>query len=73
MTEAPFVAIGNDELGEKVGKTLKCKRCGKRHKVRYGERVLSDGARQPSKMAGFIKCRGKAYLVAINGKRINKG
>ena len=70
MTEAPFVAIGNDELGEDVVKMLKCKRCGKRHKVRYGERVLSDGTRQPSKMAGFIICRGKAYLVAINGKRI---
>ena len=70
MTEAPFVAIGNDELGEEVGKTLKCKRCGNRHKVRYGERVLADGTRQPSKMAGFIKFGGKPYLVAINGKRI---
>ena len=70
MTEAPFVAIGNDELGEKVGKTLKCKRCGKRHKVRYGERILPDGTMQPSKLVGFIKCGGKPYLVAINGKLI---
>ena len=70
MTEAPFVAIGNDEIGEKVGKTLKCKRCGKRHKVEYGEEILKGGTRIPSKLLGFIKCRGKAYLVAIDGKLI---
>ena len=70
MTETPFIAIGNDELGEDVGKTLKCKRCGKRHKVKSVERVLSDGTWQPSALLGFIKCRGKAYLVAINGKLI---
>jgi len=71
MTEAPFVAIGNDELGESdVGETLKCKRCGKKHKVEYGEEILKDGTRIPSKLLGFIKCRGKAYLVAINGKLI---
>jgi len=71
MTEIPFKAIGNDELGESdVGETIKCKRCGKRHKVRYGERVLADGTWQPSKLLGFIKCGGKPYLVAINGKLI---
>ena len=70
MTEAPFIAIGNDELGEDVVDEIICGRCGKKHKVKYCERILPDGTMQPSKLVGFIKCGGKPYLVAINGKLI---
>lgn len=64
-------AIGNDELDKlpKLGKTIRCK-CGKRHRVRYGEEVLADGTRKPSKMLAFYKCKGISYLAGINGREI---
>jgi hypothetical protein len=63
--------IGNDELAkcDDLGKTVRCK-CGKNHRVRYGEEVLEDGTRKPSKMLAFYTCKGKTYLAGINGKEI---
>ena len=65
-------AIGNDEIEKapELGKTINCKRCGKKHKVKYGDEVKKDGTRVPSKLVAFVKCRKQAYLVGINGKRI---
>uniref|UniRef100_A0A6M3LKK7 Uncharacterized protein n=1 Tax=viral metagenome TaxID=1070528 RepID=A0A6M3LKK7_9ZZZZ len=65
-------AIGNDELEKcgKLGKSIQCKMCGKKHHVRYGEEVLRDGTRKPSKMLAFYKCKGITYLAGINGKAI---
>ena len=70
--ELPFVAIGNEELeqSEYIGKTILCNRCGKRHTVEYGERVLKDGTKVPSKMLGFVKCGKISYLVSLNEKDI---
>ena len=44
--EIPFVAFGNYELSKKssVGKIVKCPKCGKNHKVRYGEDFTGDKA-----------------------------
>lgn len=65
-------AIGNDELEKcgKLGKTIRCKMCGKKHRVRYGEEVLMDGTRKPSTMLAFYTCNGKTYLAGIQGKEI---
>jgi hypothetical protein len=65
-------AIGNDELARcgEIGNTIKCHMCGKRHKVKYGEEVLSDGTKVPSKTLAFYKCNGKDYLAGIEGKDI---
>lgn len=60
MKEEPFVVI--DTLGEEAGAFYKCKRCGKEHEIQFG---TSDG--KESKMAGFVDCGGKSYLVTING------
>lgn len=72
MNDIPFVAIGNDELGKckPLGKTVSCNRCGKRHKVRYGESVLKDDTKVPSKLLAYVKCNGSLYLIGIDGKKL---
>lgn len=67
-------SIGNDELEKKkdLGDMVKCKACGKMHKVEYGKKVLPDGTKEPSKMLAFVNCKetGKQFLVGINGKEL---
>ena len=67
-------AIGNDEIdaAKPLGDFILCKQCGERHRVQYGERVLANGTRVPSKSLAFYKCGGKNYLVGIKGKDIRK-
>lgn len=67
----PYFAIGNEELAKKksIGKIVTC-RCGKRHKVRFGETVHKDGTKTPDKMLGFIRCGKKSYLASIDGKKL---
>lgn len=60
-------AIGNDELKEPLGNDIKCKHCGEFHAIEYGEEVMSDGTRKPSKLLAFYKCSDKSYLSGING------
>jgi hypothetical protein len=52
-------AIGDDELDKKpdLGKTILCK-CGKRHRVQYGEEVLADGTKNQASYWHFINVRG---------------
>jgi hypothetical protein len=66
----PFVAIGADELGDDVGEMALCRVCGKEHPVQYGDRILPDGTKEPSKMLAFYKCpKSKmSYLHGIDGK-----
>ena len=65
-------AIGNDELAKcpKLGKTIRCKMCGKKHRVLYGEEVLKDGTRKPSTLLAFYKCGGNSYLAGMHGKEL---
>lgn len=67
-------AIGNDEMKAlpEITAIIKCERCGKRHRVLYGEEIAKDGSKRPSKLLGFVKCLGKDYLVALAGKDIRK-
>ena len=69
-----MLAIGNDEIEKapKLGNFILCSICGKRHKVEYGEEVLPDGTKKPSKLLAFYKCGEKNYLAGINGKDIRK-
>jgi hypothetical protein len=68
----PFLAIGNEELGKKVGTKAKCPHCKKLHKVLYGKR--KEGNKWvASKMLGYVKCGKEAYIVAIDGKEMPYG
>ena len=64
------IAIGNDELKEPIEKIIKCPRCYKNHRVRYPDKIMPDGTKQPSKLFAIIKCKHKSYLVGLDGKKI---
>lgn len=68
--DEPFVAIGTDELDGDVGDYADCRICGGKHRVCYGDRILNDGTKEPSKLLAFFKCdqNGKTYLHGINGR-----
>ena len=65
-----MLAIGNDELNEmpRLGITVKCWKCGKMHRVLYGDEIMKDGIKKPSRLLAFFKCHGKLYFCGINGK-----
>jgi hypothetical protein len=67
---ADFIAIGDEELAKAkpIGKTVKCWICGKRHEVKYGERILEDGTREPTNVLAFYNCSGHTYLCGLKGK-----
>lgn len=70
--DIPFIAVGNGELDKNgnVGDIATCPNCGNAHKVEYGERVLEDGTKEPSKMLAYVSCpkNKSAYLIGIDGK-----
>ena len=68
-------AVSNAELqaAPGIGKTLKCHMCGKRHKVRYGDKIREDGVRVPSKLLAYYKCGNASYICAIDGKEVLTG
>lgn len=74
MKDIPFVAFSNDELEEKepIGELATCPNCKQLHQVIYGEEILQDGTRIPSKLLGAVECpKDKcSYLVSVAGKRI---
>jgi len=66
-----MLAIANDELerAKPLGKTVLCWMCGRRHKVRYGDRVR-NGVLEKSNLLAYFKCKGKPYVCGIAGKEI---
>lgn len=68
----PFIAFGNDELKKMpdLGKEVVCPHCGRKHKVEYGKKVLSDGKKVEDKMLAYVQCGDEVYLVGVNGKDI---
>ena len=68
-----MLAIGNDELGEKLGKMVKCPHCHKRHLVKtsYAQRLNEKGNWEESEMnMQSYKCGKKAYICGIDGQSI---
>jgi hypothetical protein len=63
-TEVPFLAVGNDELGETInaGDMLACERCGQTHEVT---------ASNPAILL-FTRCGDNTYLVGIKNRKIKR-
>jgi uncharacterized metal-binding protein (TIGR02443 family) len=61
-------AIGNEELKKlkSAGETAKCPKCNKMHKIVWGKENNVE-----TKSIGAVKCKGKSYLVAVDGKAIS--
>lgn len=56
----PYIAVGNNELVGKLGKTCRCPNCGKSHRVKGDERL------------NYVVCSddGESYIVGFGGRRI---
>ena len=72
-----FLAIGNDELGDPVGESIDCPRCGKSHPIEYGtSKTRQPDGRwskpKPSKLLGFYKCGDKLYVASLNGRKLKE-
>ena len=75
MSDVPFIAIGNDELGEPVGDSVTCRTCGEQHAIEFGtsRRMLDDGTwsePEPSNLLGFYKCGDGLFLASLNGRAV---
>lgn len=68
MLNPAVLTVGNDELGGPLGDAISCPHCGKAHLVEFGEKVLDDGSREPSRALAFYRCDKKTYLCGINGR-----
>lgn len=61
-----MLAIGNNELGEKLGKTILCPHCQEKHPIKHG----TDSKGNVSKLLSFYDCGENSYLAGIEGKSI---
>lgn len=48
------------------GEKTQCPRCRRNHIVHYGY----DRKENPTKTLAFVICKGRSYLVAINGRTL---
>ena len=56
----PYIAIGAEELGDQLGKTIVCPHCGKKHRIK--------DSKPP--MLQFYKCGKHLYLAGIRNQSI---
>lgn len=63
-----MLAVGPEDLGEKVGKSIKCPHCGEEHPIKYGTQEMPDGTWRETKMLAFYTCGEKSYLAGIDGQ-----
>jgi len=71
----PFVAITDNDLGEKLGCSIDCPRCGSKHAVESSgpSKVLHpDGTESvgPAGTVQFYRCNGTSYIVGIKGQKL---
>lgn len=72
MSPLPFIAIGDDQLGD-LAEVVECARCGAAHPIEYGtsRTLLPDNTWSepvPSKTLGFYQCEGNLYVGTVKGK-----
>jgi len=68
-TKIPWVAYGNDELKERLGKDDKilCDKCGEEHGIILG--TNPDTGKETDMIMAY-KCGGVTYLCGVGGKII---
>jgi len=66
------MVVGNDELGEPLGASIKCRMCGIDHAIEFGERILPDGRREESRSLSFYRCGKAFYLAGIDGRELRE-
>lgn len=76
MTNDPtpnYIAVGADELGERLGRTIRCTRCGGTHAVEYsGPSTIHhpDGTTSvgPAGTLQFYRCGDGLFLAGVGGR-----
>ena len=74
--DEPFIAVGEEELGRPLGKTIKCSRCGKRHLVKNADSartwspITNEWTDGNTGMLQFYKCGDDLFLAGILGREI---
>ena len=63
----PYLAIGNNELGEDVTETAECPRCHEQHPLTYG---TSNGVEYRG--IGFVRCGEASYLASLDGRQVRR-
>ena len=70
MSDIPYIAIGNDELGPDLEPTIRCPLCNQNHPV---ECSSSDPRNDGSSISlQFYKCGERMFLAGINGQSLNR-
>ena len=68
MSGAPFLAIGNDELGDPIGDTVTCPHCGETHAVVHAESIDGFGNVIGRGSLAWYKCGDASYIAGIGGR-----
>ena len=68
MTDLPYVAIGNDQLGDNLPPTITCSHCRQQHLIQCSSEDTANAGN--SVTLQFYKCGEKTYLAGINRQEI---
>lgn len=68
----PYMTVGDNQLGEPLGTTIKCPTCGEQHRVEHGKKKDANGdfTREDTSLS-FYRCGRHTYLCGVNGRVIN--
>ena len=72
-TPPNYLAIGADEFGESLGKTIHCRKCGKTHVIEdSGPSTIHhpDGTTSvgPAGTLQFYRCGNDTFLAGVEGR-----
>jgi len=72
MKDIPFMAVGNEELGDTVGDTIMCPICGEQHEVKSstGKPIGKVPPNYQPTTLQFYNCGKKSYLCGIDNRKI---
>jgi hypothetical protein len=73
MSDIPNFAAISNELSKSppAGTHAACPHCGELKLIEYGDKVLPNGEKVPSRILGYVQCGESSYLVAVEGKLLN--
>lgn len=69
MTDTPFAAIGNEQLGSQLPPFIVCPHCHQKHEITCSSSEPSDQGNRITLQ--FYKCGDKTYLAGIDHRQIS--
>ena len=65
--KVPYLAVGNDELGDHLDDEYDCPRCNMKHRIEHPPTTDGDIG-----LLQIVRCGDKSYVVGINNRSICK-